>query len=72
MSEKNITPAAIQAAVSGNIENFIAASTPGGIEAQEAAGQQSFTMIKLCQKSVHVKCWRRSGSFLVMTKMIFL
>lgn len=44
MSEKNITPAAIQAAVSGNIEDFIAASTPGCIEAQEASGQQSFTV----------------------------
>jgi hypothetical protein len=34
-----MTPAALKAALSGNIDNFITASTPGGIEAQEAAGQ---------------------------------
>lgn len=37
----NITPAALKAAVEGNVENFLAASTPGGIEAQEAAGQRA-------------------------------
>ncbi len=39
-----ITPAALRAAASGEIENFIAATTPGGIEAQEKRGQieQSF------------------------------
>lgn len=35
----NITPAALKAAIEGDMENFIAASTPGGIERQEAAGQ---------------------------------
>lgn len=34
-----LTPAALGAALAGNAENFIAASTPGGIEAQERAGQ---------------------------------
>jgi hypothetical protein len=38
-----VTPAALQAACAGDIENFIAASTPGGIEAQEKRGQQQFT-----------------------------
>ena len=33
------TPAAILAAVSGDLENYSTARTPGGIEAQEAAGQ---------------------------------
>lgn len=33
-----LTPAALDALAQGNIENFKAASTPGGIEAQEAAG----------------------------------
>lgn len=39
-----MTPAALSAALAGNIDNFIAASTPGGIKAQEKAGQieQSF------------------------------
>jgi len=37
-----VTPASLQAAADGNMENFIAASTPGGIEAQEAEGQKCF------------------------------
>ncbi len=36
-----MTPAAIGALANGDIENFIAAATPGGIEAQEKAGQSS-------------------------------
>jgi hypothetical protein len=40
--KKGITPAALNAAANGDLENFIAASTPGGIEAQEAKGQQDF------------------------------
>lgn len=39
---KGMTPAALGAFINGDIENFIVASTPGGIEAQEKAGQQSF------------------------------
>ena len=35
----NITPAALKALVEGDIDNFKVASTPGGIEAQEKAGQ---------------------------------
>ncbi len=41
-----MTPAALKALVAGDLENFVAASTPGGIEAQEARGQQT-----LCQSS---------------------
>lgn len=36
-----MTPAALQAAARGDLANAIAASTPGGIEAQEAAGQRA-------------------------------
>ncbi len=36
----SITPAALAALLNGDNENFIAASTPGGIEAQEKRGQQ--------------------------------
>jgi len=47
-----ITPAAVAAAMRGDLENFIAATTPGGIEAQEACGQQQFvnssTLPKRC------------------------
>lgn len=35
-----ITPAALSALAGGDAENFIAALTPGGIERQEAEGQQ--------------------------------
>lgn len=35
-----VNPAALNALIEGDIDNFIAASTPGGIERQEAAGQQ--------------------------------
>ena len=38
MEKRFMTPAAVRARVEGDLENFIAASTPGGIEAQEAAG----------------------------------
>lgn len=37
-----ITPAVLQAILDGDIENAIAAATPGGIEAQEARGQRDF------------------------------
>lgn len=35
-----MNPAALKAIADGNMDNFIAASTPGGIERQEAQGQQ--------------------------------
>ena len=40
--QSQLTPTALTAAVSGNLDNFIAAVTPGGIEAQERAGQATF------------------------------
>lgn len=38
-SERRLTPTALVAANAGNLKNFMAAVTPGGIEAQEKAGQ---------------------------------
>lgn len=38
--EQNFNPAALGALVKGDVENFMVASTPGGIEAQEAQGQK--------------------------------
>ncbi len=35
-----MTPAALRALIDGETDNFIAASVPGGIEAQEAEGQR--------------------------------
>lgn len=34
-----ISPAAVAALAKGDLDNFVVAATPGGIEAQEAAGQ---------------------------------
>lgn len=45
-----ITPAALQALIAGDMENFIAASTPGGIEAQEAQGQRDMVAKALLPK----------------------
>lgn len=39
MSNRRITPAALSALMQGQIPNYLAASKPGGIEAQEAEGQ---------------------------------
>jgi len=38
-NKHNITPAAVSAAARGDMDNFMVAITPGGIEAQEAMGQ---------------------------------
>lgn len=40
---KSGNPAALSAFASGDIENALVASTPGGIEAQEAQGQRNLT-----------------------------
>lgn len=42
-----ITPAALAAAAAGDLPNAIAAMTPGGIEAQEAAGQKKLVTNEL-------------------------
>ena len=47
-----ITPAALAAAAAGDMANFIAASTPGGIERQEAQGQRD--MIEALRLPRHI------------------
>jgi hypothetical protein len=42
-----INPAALEAAAAGDLPNAITAMTPGGIEAQEAAGQQRLSTNEL-------------------------
>ena len=41
MDDDGINPAALGALLKGDIENFMVTLTPGGIEAQEAQGQQT-------------------------------
>ena len=50
---RNMTPAKLSALLPGDLENFIAASTPGGIEAQEKRGQQL-----LCKSQRLPKIWQ--------------
>lgn len=53
MNEKTgISPAALKALGEGDDENFVAASTPGGIEAQEARGQQAFSQSSTLPKEM--------------------
>ena len=40
MAKTQMTPAALQAALGGDIENAVIAMTPGGIEVQEASEQR--------------------------------
>jgi hypothetical protein len=49
----HLTPAAIVAALNGDITNFLAAATPGGIEAQEAAGQSELVVSAMIPKAIH-------------------
>lgn len=42
MKNEQVTMAALAAALAGDIGNAVVASTPGGIEAQEAQGQKDF------------------------------
>lgn len=42
MGGNTLNPAAVGALMQGDLNNFLVAATPGGIERQEAAGQQTF------------------------------
>jgi len=53
-----VTPAALGALLKGDLDNFIVASTPGGIEAQEARGQQSFVASETLPKAMAHGCTR--------------
>lgn len=53
-----ISPAAIQAIQAGDLYNFIAAITPGGIEAQESAGQAAFVSSTTLPKEMLHGCTR--------------
>ncbi len=54
------TMAALAAAAAGQTENFIAASTPGGIEAQEVAGQIAFVANETLPKD-GIECVKAMG-----------
>ena len=49
-----MNPAALNAALNGDMENALIASTPGGIEEQEARGQQDF----VANETLPIKCPR--------------
>jgi hypothetical protein len=58
-----MNPAALRAALSGDMENFVVASTPGGIEAQEKRGQieQSFAETLPIEGTEKREAWERLG-----------
>lgn len=47
------TPAALSALARGDMDNFLVAATPGGIEAQEAAGQAMLCAAAQLPKEMH-------------------
>ena len=53
MTEMRLPPAALAAAAQGDFENFMTAATPGGIEAQEAAGQKELVHNETLPKEIH-------------------
>lgn len=58
---KGITPAALGAALSGDMENFIAATTPGGIERQEAEGQRQLVTAENARLPKDINDYRFRG-----------
>lgn len=48
-----MNPAALQALVKGDIDNFLAASMPVGIERQEAQGQKALVDSQMIPKEIH-------------------
>lgn len=50
---QGFSSAAMFAAMNGDLESFIAAATPDGIERQEAAGQRSFVASETLPKKMH-------------------
>lgn len=57
MGKVRINPAAVGALVQNDFENFLVASTPGGIEAQEARGQQAMVHSSTLPKQT-LRCTR--------------
>lgn len=55
-----LTPAAMVAAENGDMDNFLAAATPGGIEAQEKAGQTMFVSNATLPKEMLGRCTREN------------
>lgn len=57
-----MNPAALKAAMAGEVDNFLAAVTPGGIEAQEKAGQTMFVANStLPKEGCNRPAWEKLG-----------
>ncbi len=56
-----MTPAAFRAMADGDIDNFVAAITPGGIESQEKAGQTKFVSEDVLPKDCPKKDLEKLG-----------
>ena len=58
MSKSGMTPAALGALLDGDLGNYLVAVTPGGIEAQEARGQQDFITTETLPKECNSRTTR--------------
>ena len=56
--EQRMNPAALAAASRGDLANALIASTPGGIERQEAAGQRTLVESAMLPKEISGFCLR--------------
>lgn len=62
-----VSPAAIQALLDGDFENYMIASTPGGIEAQEIRGQAELA----CSDQLPIECRNASREQLEALGFVF-
>jgi hypothetical protein len=60
-NKMTMTPAAFRAMADGDIDNFVAAITPGGIESQEKAGQTKFVSEDVLPKDCPKKDLEKLG-----------
>lgn len=59
MTQKELTIAALAAAMAGDMENLLIAATPGGIEAQERQGQRTFVQSSKLPKKCIGCAWEQ-------------
>ncbi len=62
-----VTPAAVLAAANGDLENMLAAMTPGGIERQEAQGQAKF----VASETLPIECKNVSRDAMIALGFVF-
>lgn len=59
MTQRKLNPPALAALLNGDMDNFLVAATPGGIEAQERQGQRHFTQSSTLPKKCIGCTWEQ-------------